>query len=655
MGEPLWRPSQTEVQSANMTAFIARARHDWDISASGYHDLYDWSITRPEEFWASLWDFTGIVAEQRGERVLVQPGAMRDARFFPDAKLSFAENLLRQYDDTLAVIFQCEDRIRRTVTRRELYDLTSRIVQALRDAGIQDGDRVCAVLPNIPETLACMLATNSLGAIWSSCSPEFGVRGVVDRFVQVEPKLLFGIDGYFYKGRWFDTTSAVKEICARLPSLERFIRVPYHSAELPRRVTQGSPGTTEAAFWDWIAPFEPGGIPFYRGSFDQPAFILYTSGTTGVPKCILHGAGRVLIQLCKEHWLHFDVKPGDRFYYFTTTGWNMWYTLVTAMAAGATVLMYDGSPFFPEQDTVFDFADREGMTVLGTSPKYIELIKKADLCPYRTHRLADLRSILSTGSPLVPDSFDYVYRNIKPDIRLSSISGGTEIMTTFANGNPIGPVWRGELQVRSLGMRVEIYDEKGRPVRQQKGELVCTAPFPSMPIGFLNDPGDVRYHDTYFSRFADVWCHGDFAELTAHDGLIIYGRSDATLNPGGIRIGTAEIYRSVEEFDEIADSLVVGQNWDNDLRVVLFVKLRDGTALDDDLRDRIRKRIREFTSPRHVPAKIVQIEEIPYTVNGKKVELAVRNVIHGWPVESTSSIANPDALSLYENIPELRT
>ncbi len=649
MPDPLWVPSEHDTAEANITAFMRAAEQEWDLTLPDYASLYAWSIAKPEQFWASLWDFVGIVAETRGDTVIENPANMLEARFFPGARLSFAENLLRRRDDATAMVFWCEDRYRRAVSYRELYDLTSRIAQGLAAAGVGEGDRVGAVLANTPETLACMLAANSLGAIWSSCSPDFGVRGVVDRLGQIEPKVIFGSNGYFYNGEWRGTSTRLADIQRRLTSLEQLVLVPFLDAESPAADLPGA-----MLLENFIAPYEAGEIPFFRGPFDQPAFILYSSGTTGAPKCILHGAGRVLLQLCKEHWLHFDVKPGDRFYYFTTAGWNMWYTLVTALTAGGTVLMYDGSPFFPKNDVIFDLAGEERMAVFGTSPKYLDRIKKLGLAPCDSHDLSSLRTVLSTGSPLSPDSFDYVYASIKRGVRLSSISGGTEIMTTFANGNPVGPVWRGELQVRTLGMRAEVFGQDGTAARGQKGELVCTAPFPSMPLCFWNDPGDRRYHETYFSRFPGVWCHGDFAELTEHDGMIIYGRSDTTLNPGGIRIGTAEIYRPVEELDEVTDSLVVGQEWNDDTRILLFVKLRDGLVLDDALRERIKQQIREYATPRHVPATVIQIAEIPYTVNGKKVELAVADIIHNRPVKNKGSIANREVLDLFRDLPEVR-
>lgn len=648
MSEPLWAPSEQQIAEANMTTFMRASERAWGISLDDYAGLYEWSITKPEQFWQSLWTYLDVIGERPDDTIIKDRDSMIDARFFPAARLSFAENILRTRDDYPAIIFRGEDGSRREVTRRSLYDQVSRLAQALRGLGIAEGDRVAAILPNIPETLACMLAANSIGAIWTSCSLDFGVHGVRDRLGQVDAKLLFAVDRYSYKGKVHDTSSSLRELRRHLHSLEHVVMVPVTGEEPPRRAAD----TISLA--DFIEPYEARKIDFVRFPFEQPAFILYTSGTTGLPKCIVHRSGGVLLQLLKEHALHFDTKPGDRFFYFTTTGWNMWYTLVGALGAGATVMMYEGSPFYPGIDVLFEFIEAEMITAFGTSPKYLESLSKQNARPREARDLTSLKTILSTGAPLSPDSFDYVYREIKQDVRLSSISGGTEIMTTFANGNPIGPVWRGELQVRTLGMQVEIYDDEGQSIRRQKGELVCTAPFPSMPLGFWNDPGDARYHQTYFSRFPRVWCHGDFAELTAHGGMIIYGRSDATLNPGGIRIGTAEIYRPAEEFEEIADSLVVGQEWENDLRVVLFVKLRDGIELDDALRERIKRHIREFASPRHVPAKIIQVADIPYTVNGKKVELAVRNIIHGQPVKSTGSIVNPDALSAFEDLPELR-
>jgi acetoacetyl-CoA synthetase len=650
MQKPLWTPSREQIESANITAFMGAVMDRWDVNLLDYAALYDWSVRYPQQFWQSLWDFADIIGDTRGGVAIEKPESMLDARWFPEARLSLAENLLRRRDKATAIIFCSENNLRRSLTHCELYDLVSRVRQALAALGVKQGDRVGAVLPNMPETVACMLAVNSLGAIWSSCSPDFGVQGVVDRLGQISPKVLFGTDGYYYGGKFHRVQSRLKQIHKQLGTLKKVILVPFadeHKLE--------NNDDNWILFQEFLDDFRAAEIPFARLPFDQPAFILYTSGTTGVPKCILHGAGRALLKLLKEHWLHFDVRSGDPFFYFTTTGWNMWYTLVTALGADGVVLMYEGSPFYPRKDVLFDLADAENMTVFGTSPRYIEAIRKFALAPIKTHDLSRLRTIVSTGAPLSADGFDYVYQKIKKDVRLSSISGGTEIMATFANGNPIGPVWRGELQVRTLGMKVEVFDEDGQSVCGQKGELVCTAPFVSRPLCFWNDPGDKRYHETYFSRFPGIWCHGDYAEITAHDGMIIYGRSDATLNASGVRVGTAEIYRPVETLDEVVDALVVGQEWNEDVRIVLFVKLREGSTLDALLIDQIKKRIRTHATPRHVPAKVVQVADIPYTVNGKKVELAVRDLIHGKTVKNLGSIANPAALDCFRNLSELRT
>ena len=645
MSQPLWTPSQAEIRGSNLTAFMAAAGRTWDLEMTSYGDVYEWSVSRPEQFWASVWDFAGVIADGPGEPVVENGDDMVAARFFPNARLSFAENLLRRRDAAPAIVFRREDGARRVLSHGELYDLVSRLIPALRGLGVGVGDRVGAVVPNMPEALAFMLAANALGAIWSSCSPDFGTRGVVDRLGQIGPKVLIAVDGYFYNGRHHSVSARLGEICGALEGLEHVVLIPY--ADEASQFA-GPPEVT----WldDLIREHRPEPIRFERFAFDQPAFILYTSGTTGLPKCILHAGGRALIKLFEEQWLQFDLKSGDVFYYFTTTGWNMWYTLVTALGPGGTVLMYDGSPFHPKPDSMFDVADEEGITHFGTAPKYLEQVRKAGLRPKASHDLSALRTVLSTGSPLAPDVFDYVYDAIKDDVRLASISGGTEMVATLANANPIGPVWRGELQARTLGMKAEVFDSQAQPVRGQKGELVCTAPFPSRPLGFWNDPGDERYHRTYFSKYPNVWWHGDYAELTEHDGMIIYGRSDATLNPGGVRIGTSEIYRPVEQLDEVVDSLVVGQDWHSDVRVVLFVQLRDGRELDDALAETIRESVRSYATPRHVPSKILQVDEIPYTINGKKVEMAVGDLINGRAVKNEGSIANPQALDQFREL-----
>ncbi|HSN40221.1 MAG TPA: acetoacetate--CoA ligase [Burkholderiales bacterium] len=650
MDEPLWTPSPERITDANLTAFMRHVREHHGVEVRNYAGLYDWSITDAGQFWLALWSFCGVIAATRGGVVLADKNKMPGARWFPEARLNFAENLLRRRDRADAIVFWGEDRIKSRISHAELHDEVSRLAQALRGAGVKTGDRIAGYMPNLPGTIIAMLAATSIGAIWSSCSPDFGAQGVLDRFGQIEPKILFAADGYFYNGKTIDLLPRLQEIAARLPSVEKLVIVPY---------TRPSPpvaGISRAIdVHRFMAPFRPRAIDFERLPFNHPLYIMYSSGTTGAPKCIVHGAGGTLLQHLKEHVLHTDIRRGDRLFYFTTCGWMMWNWLVSGLAAGATLLLYDGSPFVAGGDILFDYADAENMTVFGTSAKYIDAAAKLGLKPKQTHKLAALRSMLSTGSPLVPESFDYVYRDIKNDIQLASISGGTDIISCFALGNPLLPVWRGELQCRGLGLKVEVFDGSGRPVRGEKGELVCTAPFPSMPIGFWNDADGAKYHAAYFEKFPGVWCHGDYVELTPHDGLIIYGRSDAVLNPGGVRIGTAEIYRQVERLDEVVESIAIGQDWEHDVRVVLFVRLRDGLELDPALIDRIKKQIRDNATPRHVPAKIVQIADIPRTKSGKIVELAVRNVVHGRPVRNIEALANPEALALYKDIPELKT
>jgi acetoacetyl-CoA synthetase len=645
---PLWKPSQQRIAAANLTAFMRSASRRWDAEFADYDALHRWSVTQPESFWSTLWDWVGVVGE-RGGRVLAEANRMPGAKWFPDARLNFAENLLRSHDTADALVFWGEDKVRRRISHAELYEAVAQTAWALRDLGVGKGDRVAAYLPNLPAAVVAMLATASIGAIFSSASPDFGVQGVLDRFGQIEPKVLFACDGYFYNGKVIDCLGKVAEIAAQMPSLQRVVIVPYAGSRGDiASVKQG------VSLADFVAPYAgEREIRFERLPFDHPLYILYSSGTTGVPKCIVHGAGGALLQHLKEHKLHGDVKPGDRLFYFTTCGWMMWNWLASGLASGATLLLYDGSPFVGRGNILFDYAEAEGMTHFGTSAKFIDAIAKISLAPVMTHKLDKLRAIFSTGSPLVPEAFGYVYANIKRDAQLASISGGTDIMSCFVLGNPIGPVWRGEIQCRGLGMAVEVFDEDGHPVRQAKGELVCIKPFPSMPIGFWNDPEGHKYRAAYFERFEGIWCHGDFIEETAHGGFVIYGRSDATLNPGGVRIGTAEIYRQVEKLDEVLEALVIGQDWDKDTRVVLFVKLREGLALDDTLAKRIKDVIRENTTPRHVPAKILQVGDIPRTKSNKIVELAVRNLVHGQPVKNVEALANPEALDWFRNRPEL--
>ncbi len=647
-----WRPSQERIAASRLSAFIEEAQTRWGREFPDYAALHRWSIEHPDEFWLSLWDFAGVIGE-RGGAVVLDRDRMPGARWFPEARVNFAENLLRRRDDADALVFWGEGRVSRRLSHGELQRKVAQLAAAMRASGVVQGDRIAAYLPNLPEAIVVMLAAASIGAIYTSASPDFGVQGVLDRFGQVEPKLLFAADGYFYNGKTIDSLAKIAEVVARMPSVLKVVIVPYVEASPDLAKIRSA-----TMFEDFIAPHRDAvDIEYARLPFDHPLYIMYSSGTTGVPKCIVHCAGGVLLQHLKEHQLHGDVKPGDRCFYFTTCGWMMWNWLASGLASGATLLLYDGSPFLRGGNILFDYADAEGMTHFGTSAKFIDAIAKIQLAPIQSHKLEKLRAMFSTGSPLVPEAFDYVYRAVKRDLHLASISGGTDIVSCFVLGNPIAPVHRGEIQCAALGMAVVVFDEQGMPVREEKGELVCTRPFPSMPIGFWNDPLGSKYRAAYFERFDKVWCHGDFAEITAHGGFIIHGRSDATLNPGGVRIGTAEIYRQVEKLPEVVESIVIGQNWPPDevadVRVVLFVKLADGLALDEPLMARIKQVIRDNTTPRHVPAKVLQVADIPRTKSGKIVELAVRNVVHGEPVKNVEALANPEALEYFRGRPEL--
>ena len=656
--QPLWTPSAQRIAQSHVEAFRLWVNAHHGLQLSDYQQLLDWSITDQAGFWDAVWETSAVVAEHKGDRVLIDADRMPGARFFPDARLNFAQNLLRRQDDAIALHFWGEDRVRRSLTWCALHAEVSRLQQALRSWGVVEGDRVAAYMPNMPETVIAMLAATSIGATFTSASPDFGVQGVVDRFGQTQPKVLIASDGYFYNGKTFSVLDKLGDIVRQLPGLARTLVVPYVAEALGEPLDLAVP--PGALKWDAaLAQFEAKAVEFTPLPFDHPVYILYSSGTTGVPKCIVHRAGGVLLKHLAELRLQTDIHADDRVFFFTTCGWMMWNWLMSALSQGATVCLYDGSPGLRSNAVLFDYADAVGFTHLGTSAKFIEALGKSGLNPKATHRLSDLRTVMSTGSPLAPEGFDYVYAHVKTDVCLSSMSGGTDLVACFTVGTPTHPVWRGEIQACALGMAVIVADDEGRPLPDgQKGELVCTKPFPSMPLGFLVEgsleKGEQKYHDAYFALFPNVWWHGDYIERTVHGGYIIYGRSDATLNPGGVRIGTAEIYRQVERVEEVLESLVIGQNWPvgtyGDVRIVLFVRLRDELRLDEALIDKIKRQIRDNTTPRHVPARVVQVRDIPRTKSNKIVELAVRNLIHGDPVKNLSALANSEALEEYRQL-----
>ncbi len=649
MSEPLWRPAPERVAASRMDAFRRFVNQRHALALADYAALHQWSVSAVADFWQAVAEFFAVDFSTPPQRVLDNADAMPGAQWFAGAELNFAAHLLRRRDDHPALVAISEDGQREQLSYAELAARVAGLQQHLLALGVQPGDRVAALMPNTWQTVVGMLAAASIGAVWSSCSPDFGAQGVVDRFGQIEPRVLIACSGYRYAGKQLDMSSKLAEILPQLSGLQQLIMVPYGGVQ-PCLAEFASVVST--VHWDHVS--QPAGSPAFTAlPFAQPLYILYSSGTTGVPKCIVHGSGGTLLQHLKEHGLHTDLGSEDVLFYFTTCGWMMWNWLVSGLALGATLVLYDGSPFEPAADRLIDLIVEEDISVFGTSAKYLAALEKAGVEPHRSHQLSRLKTVLSTGSPLAHEGFDYVYRSFKPDLCLSSISGGTDIVSCFALGNPTAPVWRGELQCKGLGMAVEVWDDEGQRLSEGKGELVCSKPFPSMPLGFWKDEDGSRFRAAYFERFPGVWAHGDYAEETPQGGLIIHGRSDAVLNPGGVRIGTAEIYRQVEKVEAVLESLAIGQQWQGDVRVVLFVRLRDGVTLDAALEAEIRQVIRANATPRHVPAKIIAVSDIPRTRSGKIVELAVRNVVHGLPVKNTDALANPEALALFRDLPAL--
>ena len=650
MTKKLWEPSQERIERCNLHRFMHRINQRYDKDLADYSHLWQWSTENITDFWKEVWNFVGIHSQTPYERVVDDLEQFPGARWFEGAELNFAQNLLRRSDNGIALAFHSEGREPVRMTYAALNNQVAQVAKALEQLGVQPGDRVAGFMPNMPQTVVAMLAATSLGAIWSSCSPDFGIKGVLDRFGQIQPKVLFTADGYFFKGRSFDSLSRVAEIIQDLPSIEKVVVVPYTQAQPDLGQVKG------AVLFDEFKSHQDGlEIAFRPLPFQHPLYIMFTSGTTGLPKCMVQSAGGILINQLKELVLHCDLGPDDSIFYFTTCGWMMWNWLVSSLAVGSKVVLFDGNPFHPDPNVLWKMAQDEKLSIFGTSAGYLTALEATGCKPKDTFDLGSLKAVLSTGSPLSVESFEYVYRDIKSDLQLASIAGGSDINGCFVGGNPMGPVHAGEIQCRCLGMKVAAFDEMGQPVIGTEGELVCQAPSPSMPIEFWKDPDGKKYHGAYFDQYPGVWRHGDFIVITDRGSVVIHGRSDATLNPGGVRIGTAEIYRQVEALDEIADSLVIGQSWNNDVRVVLFVKMEPGHELTDELRQEIKLTLRKNASPRHVPAKIVATPDVPYTLNMKKVELAVKKVIEGKPVLNKDALRNPEALDFFVGLEELAT
>ncbi|OQY00374.1 MAG: acetoacetate--CoA ligase [Desulfobacteraceae bacterium 4572_130] len=649
MAKMLWQPSEKRIKNSNMYSFMQKINKKYNKNFDNYNSLYNWSIENLEDFWAEMWDFAEIIASKKYNKIIDDPSKMPGAKWFKGAYLNFAENLLRFRNDNTALIFRGEDKIRKTLTYNQLYNETSKIAFSLKQAGIKPGDRVVGFMPNMPETIIAMLAATSIGATWSSCSPDFGIKGVLDRFGQTKPKILFGADGYFFKGKPLSSLEKISGISKEIPSIEKIVIVPYIN-ENPdiEKISNG------VLYKNFMAK-ENQEIEFEQLPFDHPLYVMYSSGTTGLPKCMVQSAGGVLMHQIKELMLHTNLKQQDTIFYFTTCGWMMWNWLSTSLATGATLVLFDGNPFHPGPDALWQMAQDEKISIFGTSAGYIAALKNAEVKPINEFDLSSLKAILSTGSPLSMEDFEFIYKDIKKDVQLASISGGSDLNGCFALGNPMDPVYSGELQCRALGMKVMAFDDNGKSVIGQQGELVCATPFPSMPIYFWNDKDGAKYKSAYFENYPGIWAHGDFIEITENQGVVIYGRSDATLNPGGVRIGTAEIYRRIEQIQEIEDSLVIGQNWNNDVRVILFVKMVQGNDLTHDIINKIKNDIKISASPRHVPAKIIAVPDIPYTLNMKKVELAVKKIIHNKEVKNKDALKNPECLDFFSNIKDLQT